>query len=366
MESDKATISKTNQDEIKCKECGAFLKFEPGTINLHCEFCGTNNEIVQMDKTVDELSLDDWINQAENENIEVHVVSCNSCGAIVNFDEHIVSEDCPFCGMHLVVETESQRQLIKPKSLLPFVVEQKAAKLAYSKWLKKLWWTPPGMKKMAKINERLIGMYLPFWTFDSNTSSNYTGQRGDDYTETETTTNSKGETETRTKTHTRWHNVSGNVKVLFDDVLISASNSLPKKKLDKLEPWDLSKLIPYDAKFLSGFRTETYQTNINQAWVEATVKMDAIIRSHIRKDIGGDHQRISTVNTSYSDKQFKHILLPAWISAYRFKDKTYRFIVNARTGEVQGERPYCWWKIALAILFGLALLSIIIYFVYYN
>jgi hypothetical protein len=38
-----------------------------------------------------------------------------------------------------------------------------------------------------------------------------------------------------------------------------------------------------------------------------------------------------------------------WLAAY----KTYRFVVYARTGRVEGERPYSTWKIAMAIVLGL-------------
>ena len=75
----------------------------------------------------------------------------------------------------------------------------------------------------------------------------------------------------------------------------------------------------------------------------------------IRRDIGGDVQRISSKSTVYTDITFKHILLPVWISSYTYKDKVYRFLVNAQTGEVQGERPWSVWKITFAVLGGLAL-----------
>ena len=62
----------------------------------------------------------------------------------------------------------------------------------------------------------------------------------------------------------------------------------------------------------------------------------------------------------YSAITFKHLLLPVWISAYRFQDKIYQVLVNARTGEVQGARPYSPWKIVglvvLLVLVGLVLL----------
>ena len=90
--------------------------------------------------------------------------------------------------------------------------------------------------------------------------------------------------------------------------------------------------------------------------------MEPEIEETIRWDIGGDEQRIHHKTTYYSDITFKYILLPVWISAYRFKDKTYQFLVNARTGEVQGERPWSWIKITLAVLAALAIIGTIIKF----
>ena len=47
------------------------------------------------------------------------------------------------------------------------------------------------------------------------------------------------------------------------------------------------------------------------------------------------------------------------MSAYRFRDKIFRILINARTGEVQGERPYSAWKIAAAVVLGLVIIGII-------
>ena len=83
--------------------------------------------------------------------------------------------------------------------------------------------------------------------------------------------------------------------------------------------------------------------------------MDRMIRRDVKYDIGGDDQRISSVDTTVSDVTFKHILLPVWLAAYKYQGDTYRFVVNGRTGRVQGERPYSVWKITFAVLFGLIL-----------
>ena len=92
---------------------------------------------------------------------------------------------------------------------------------------------------------------------------------------------------------------------------------------------------------------------LRQGFQEAQKVMEPRIAQTIRSDIGGDVQRISSANSSYDKITFKHILLPVWICAYRYKEKVYRFLINARTGEVQGERPWSAIKIALAVLSAL-------------
>jgi len=360
-------ISATNQDEIVCKNCSAKLVFAPGTTSLKCEYCGAENQIEISNEKIEELDflsfLETQAGAAEKE--EILTVKCDACGAETTFDNNIVSDSCAFCGNHLVVNDGTNCSIIKPKSLLPFAIDRKKAKDLFKGWINKLWFAPSALKKYARQFEKLAGMYIPFWTYDSDTSTYYTGQRGDNYTDTETYTNDKGETKTRTVTKTRWRSVSGNVNKFFDDVLVIASESLPKKYLKKLEPWDLENLIPFDEKFLSGFRAESYKVELKDGFSEAQTIMEPPIRRLIKSDIGGDHQRISTVNTSYSNISFKHILLPVWISAYRFKDKVYRFMINARTGEVKGERPYSVGKILLAILAALIIIGGIAFAVWY-
>jgi hypothetical protein len=56
---------------------------------------------------------------------------------------------------------------------------------------------------------------------------------------------------------------------------------------------------------------------------------------------------------------FKHVLLPVWLAAYRYRGQSFRFVVNGRTGTVQGERPYSAVKIAIAVALALVVAGII-------
>ncbi len=363
---EKIKVSDSTQHEISCKNCGSKLTFLPGTTSLKCGNCGTENAIeIDESKRRDATKEIDYLSfirnmASEATTVEVTTVKCTSCGADTTFNPNVVSSECDFCGSPLVAANAHKSRVVEAKAMLPFKVTDNEGVDLYKKWLKKLWFAPNKLKTYARQAEKLAGVYIPYWTYDSDTKTHYTGERGDDYQRTESYTEN-GETKTRTVTETSWTRVSGRVARFFDDVLIPASQSLPIKYVERLEPWDLENLIPYDTKFLSGFKSETYQVAIEAGFDKAKVKMDDNIRSDIRSDIGGDHQRIHTVTTDFNAITFKHILLPIWISAYRYNQKVYRFMINGRTGEVQGERPWSWIKITLAILAVLAIIGGIYY-----
>ncbi|MGD0711548.1 MAG: hypothetical protein ABR968_10265 [Bacteroidales bacterium] len=351
----------TTNQQLKCKECGAFLTYLPGTTSLKCQYCGALNEIAKSDAKVEEIDFVSFINNklSSEEKQDIVTVKCTSCGASTTLRPNITSDLCPFCGTSIVVTSGSTSSILKPKSLLPFAIDQKKGFELFRDWLKKLWFAPNALKKCVNSTDKFNGMYIPYWTYDSNTVSSYTGERGTYYYETEEyteTENGQTVTKTREVRRTSWQFVSGTVNNSFDNVLVIASNSLPTKYAEKLEPWDLKNLMPYDDKFLSGFRTESYQVDVKQGFEKAKSIMDGIIHEAVRKDIGGDEQRVISVSSIYNDITFKHILLPIWISAYNFKNKVYHFLINGRTGHVQGERPWSAWKI---ILFSLGVIVVI-------
>lgn len=362
------TIQATS-NKLDCRECGALLKYAPGTTHLKCEYCGCENEIkeAKVAAEVEEIDFEKFLNENVPgvEKQEITTIKCNNCGASSTLKPNITSDSCPFCASPIVITGGGvSSSIIKPRYLLPFKVDQKTAFADFKKWIDSLWFAPGDLKKYVDNADKLNGMYIPYWTYDSNTISSYTGERGDDYQDTETYTaieNGKSVTRTRTVTRTRWSYASGTVYNDFDDVLVLASKSLPESYTDALEPWDMENLTDYNDKFLSGFRTESYQIDVKSGFEKSKLIMDDGIRTSICRDIGGDHQRIGSVNTQYNDITFKHILLPVWLSAYRYSEKVYRFMINGRTGEVQGERPYSAIKIALSVI-AVIVVGIGIYF----
>jgi len=357
----------TLHTNLQCSSCGAILHFVPGTHHLQCTYCGAANEIADT-ATGPIVSFDyqDFIADKYGGAATqiASVVSCKNCGASITLPPEVNSDNCVFCASPLVINEAESKPIVKPHYLLPFLVPQADALDSFRRWLKNLWFAPSDLSKMVSSEaRRLKGVYIPHWSYDTDTVSHYSGSRGEYYYVTETYTenvNGRQETRTREVRHTAWHPASGTVGCDFNDILISASNSLPQKVAGRLEPWRLESLVHYNEQYVSGFRSELFQIDAENGFETAKQIMDPEIRKTILADIGGDEQRIHDYDTSYDNIALKYLLLPTWISAYKYKDKIYHFTVNACTGEVVGERPYSALKIALAVIAGILLVIFII------
>lgn len=342
-----------DEHRFPCDQCGADMRFDPSGDRLICDHCGAVQQVERGDFTGDAIreldfqnALDAQLPAAEFE--DTRTVTCPNCGASTAYDEAVHAAECPFCATPVVTDTGTHRQ-IKPKALLPFSLDEEAARRAMTAWLGKLWFAPNGLREYARKGRRMSGIYVPFWTFDADTKSSYAGQRGDDYYVTHTVMRDGKPQQVRVR-KTRWRAAAGRVARFFDDVLVLASHSLPKAYTEALHPWDLSALEPYAPQFLAGFRAEGYQVDLKEGYKDARAQMDRIILRDVKFDIGGDHQRVHSVETTVRDVTFKHVLLPVWLAAYKYRGKTYRFVVNGQTGRVKGERPWSAVKIAFAVV----------------
>src|SRR6266404_1117831 len=343
-------------NRFHCGSCGADLLFEPKDGCLTCPYCGHREMIPQNSSEIIERPFEQFLTpqQTHLERIATDAlqVQCTSCGATVAFTPPEVARLCDFCGAAIVAQPKAADPIVAPEAVLPFKVTQTDARQYISTWIASRWFAPNSLKRLAS-QQGINGVYIPFWTYDAQTVSLYSGERGEHYytTETYTETDSQGNSQTKTRQvqHTAWYSASGTVARFFDDLLVPATQSLPAARLTALEPWDLHELKPYEPAYLSGFRAQRYQVDLPSGFEIAKRTMTGVINSDVRRDIGGDEQRVHSIDTNYSSVTFKHLLLPVYVGAYHFGAKLYQVIVNGRTGEVQGERPYSALKIALLV-----------------
>lgn len=348
--------------KFPCPGCGAELVYEPGTARMACPYCGRRVEIARSAALVEERPYLEFLRPRPEQLRQIAAgaleVPCSRCGAVVEFVPPEVAGECPFCGTQIVAQPKAADPMVAPEGVLPFGIAPERATAEIRRWLASRWFAPNALKRLAR-QESIAGVYLPFWTYDARTASDYRGERGEHYyvTERYTDRDSQGRSVTKTRQvrRTRWHAASGRVARDFDDVLVAATRNLSRGYLDALEPWDLERLTAYEPAYLSGFKAQRYQVELAEGFEIAKGVMERVIASDVRGAIGGDEQRVHEVRTAYSEVTFKHLLLPVYLGAYRFHEKSYQVMVNARTGEVTGDRPYSTVKIVLFVLMFLAI-----------
>lgn len=344
-----------------CDECGADLEFSIGTQSMQCPFCGTVKtlavadaaEVVENDfqAMIEQLKLQHQQGHVDDERDDnEHAVRCGACGAEVVFQGTLTSSECPYCACPLQRDKiHDAPTRIPVDGVLPFQVAEPVAAERLRSWVKSLWWAPNQFLRDG-ASGKFSGIYLPYYTFDSMTDTLYAGQRGDHYY----VTVGEGKDQ-RQERRISWSFRSGQFRRFFDDVLIVAVKAENEALLRSLEPWPLKSCIPFTQQVLAGFYARTYDVTLEDGFDLARQRIESELTTDVRQRIGGDEQRIASQRTRYESVTFKHLLLPVWLMAYRYKEKSYRVIINAVTGEVSGERPYSLFKIMSAVLTAAAI-----------
>ena len=357
MNNDNINIDNIEQEEkdsvfIKCDGCGSNMTFDPLSQTLKCDYCG-NQQDFKKDAEVKELEIEQAFLQDVSWRDETTAYRCENCGAkfVIGVGESAVS--CPYCSTSHIVKTEDLAG-IKPSAVYPFLIDKAGAASASKKWAKKRLFAPSAFKKNLK-EDNVQGLYLPCFTFDSQTHSAYEGRLGKRKTRT-VRRNGK----TYTETYISWRRVSGTFDLFFDDILITAGDT-SQAELNKIDDCKRDTLCVYEKKFLAGFTAGHYTREIKACWGDAKKVMDANLRQAIVSHYNCDVIDYLNVSTQHQNVTYKYLLLPVYRLNYRFKKKEYPVLVNGNSSRVTGKAPVSPLRVAIAVLLGLALVLAIIY-----
>lgn len=350
-------VDTMDETDRKCDSCGATMIYDPSKGKLFCEYCGSVRDIETAEKQfLAETDLEkagDYANHDWGKGTKS--VICGSCGAESVYDELQIADVCPYCGSTLVTEAGAP-DAMAPGGVCGFRVTVKEASERFTKWIKKRIFAPGIVRKSAKADD-FKGVYLPFWTFDSDTYSTYTARYGIDRT---VTVNGKRET------RTDWYSTRGTYGRFFDDVLIPGTNRYDKDTIRKIKPFDTASAVPYKPEYLAGYFAERYSVGLNDAWKSGrdriSSELEGLITDAIRDEHGADHVESLKVVTEHANVKFKYIMLPVWLSNFKYKEKIYNFMVNGQTGKAGGRYPVAKWKVVLTVLAVLAVIALIVYF----
>ncbi len=344
--------------QFPCSSCGAYVHFDIESGKMECPFCKTHSQIKT--HTISKHRYDTQIHSGIN-NIKKEL-SCAKCGAGFEVAPYVLASLCPYCKTSFVTQAQNS---IKIDGLIPFKITHKQAQKLFKKWVGSLWFAPSAFTKYLDGDNKLDGVYVPHWSFDTDTTTHYTGQRGDAYyvsvRRTIRDANGRYKEVQVQERRIRWSPASGVVYNSFSDVTTPSSRYIDTAIVSDLQNWDHSALCGFSSEYLAGFEAQEHSIDLNNGFENAKRVIAPYIEQKIRYDIGGDEQRIHSIDTRYANTHYLNNLYPIWKATFTWKNKQYEYAINAQTGEVSGERPYSIVKIVFAILGVLALLGALYY-----
>jgi hypothetical protein len=347
------------RQKFSCPACGAEADWNPAKQKLICPFCGTESPaklktagaetvIVEHDLVAALRSIPDSARGWKKATMSVR---CQSCQAISVFDPAQIGKRCEFCGSTALVPYEEVKEPFRPESLLPLKVSEPQARDLIRAWYGRQWLAPNTFRLKA-LTDTVKGVYLPYWTFDAHADARWTAESGTYYYVRE-----GGRTERRVS----WKPAAGELTHVFHDDLVCASVGVDAARLRRIEPFPTESLVPFDPGYLSGWTVERYQIDLVSAAERSRRQMEATLHELCGRQVPGDTYRDLSVDATFTNQTFKHILAPIWILTYMFGTKSYQVVVNGVTGTISGSRPWSWIKVSLLVLLAAILFLLYLY-----
>ncbi|MGM9991297.1 MAG: hypothetical protein ACI376_00370 [Candidatus Bruticola sp.] len=371
------TVSKTDQ---KCPNCGGPMTFSPSSGKMVCDYCEYEEEVKQdtssavpQTAAVTEATTSAAADSSKKSTVKVKnnrsgniipgipiehtpeqantdwgnekkVVKCKSCGATAVYDAKQISDTCPYCDSTLVTQ-EDESKVMAPQGIIPFSVDKEKADREFLNWIKGLWFAPNDLRKRASKGE-INGVYAPYWSYDTASKAKYQGEYGIERQTKDTNGN----------THTKidWYPTTGSLVNQFDDHLVLSAEKKNAELIKGVEPFDMKGCKEYLPEYVAGFISERYSKGVSECWESAQQELKEALKELASEDIQNRHNtahsRVRSLDASFYDTYYKYILLPLWLSSYKYKGGLYHFVINGQTGTVSGDRPWSILKLLLTAI----------------
>ncbi len=359
-----AVGSTMESTDKKCPGCGATVVYDPDTLSMTCKFCGYSRQLPKPEDVAKDVEEIDFTTATQRASIDWgqarKSLTCKNCGATTVFDATDTAACCPYCGSTQVMPVDDQADAMAPGGVVPFEISQQKASQLFKSWIKGKFFAPNAAKKSCEA-KNFSGVYLPFWTYDSQTTSPYQVELGYRHERT----NSKGETET----YYEYKHFSGIYEKFVDDEVVYGSKRTDNPFINSVKNFDFKKIRPYSPEFIAGFLAERYTVGLDDGWQIAKGQIKNTLKYEIgqyekRKEHADTVEKVN-FNTDFAKVTFKYVLAPIWIANYKFNGQVYNFVVNGQTGKIAGKSPISVPKVILTI--ALAILAIIVaYYLFSN
>lgn len=356
----------------KCPACTGPLQFVGSSGMLECEYCGAKHQLAEMEALyaqkeaeataahshadhAGEAALRGW---SEDEAKHLRAYSCPSCSAELVCDETTAATSCPYCGNPTIVPGQFS-DMAKPDYVIPFRLDKKAAQEALRAFYMDKKFLPKSFSKENNIEE-IKGVYVPFWLYSAKALADF------EFEGSKRDVSTTGNIETTT---TSFYRVIRQGEVSFNMVPADASTKMPDAHMDSVEPYDYAELKAFSTAYLPGFFADKYDLDATACSQRANERMrnttDAAVRGTTR---GYDKLDQKRADIELTNGEVKYALMPVWLLATRWKDKSFLFAMNGQTGKLIGDLPVDWGlffrffaTIALPLMAVMAIIMFVIF-----
>ena len=344
----------------KCPSCHAPLKFNPQSQNWICEYCDStfnlkdlkeNTQKYQEHETTEESKIIE-----DNPDIgDYNIYRCPNCGAQIVTDQNTSATFCVYCKNTAIIK-ERLVGKFEPKELIPFNKTIDDAKKAFKKVGRHHPLMPSSFSSPQNISE-IRGIYIPFWLFSSTTNGGIT---------THCTKTRSWRSGDYVYTKTDIYSVVREGEITFVKVPNDGSLKFDNAIMNSIEPFDYSKLVPFNPSYLSGFLSEKYDLESDKVKEEVISRMHNTVVEKLKKDIKGYNScQVVSDNITFPNLNIEYVLLPVYLLNIKYKDKMYTFAMNGESGKLIGNMPVDKQKAVLAFILTFIITFLITYAIFY-
>jgi DNA-directed RNA polymerase subunit RPC12/RpoP len=335
--------------EFTCPQCRATTAYSVADGGLRCAHCGyyeppakpmVGKGAQEFEFTVETMAV---ASQAHGWGETRQELQCQNCNARATLPPGRLTHTCPFCGSNRVVQQDAPQDVLRPRFLIPFKVEADACRPIAEKWLGSSWMTPKSLKQSTVAG--FIGIYMPYWTFDTVTEADWKAEVGHQETRRHYDAASKS---WKSHTVTVWRWESGHAREFFDDLLVPGTARLSRVLLSNLQNYDTHELVAYEPQYLAGFLAQAYDVPLEKAWEEGRETMRAATRDACHRQASTSQIRNFSMALDFSEESWRYVLAPVYMAVYQYDNQPYQVMINGQTGAIAGQRPVDWNKVWLA------------------
>ncbi len=345
-----------SMNEFKCPNCGAPIKFDPGSQEMLCPYCESTLNIEAL------RHLDEHLGEApdskpmewgyggsrwqEREQDGMVVYSCRSCAGEIVADETLGATSCPFCDNPVVLTGKFSGSL-RPDLVIPFKVTKEAAIAALKKHYlgKKL--LPPVFKDQNHLEE-VKGVYVPFWLFDAEMDADIEYEA--------TRVRAWSDSKYRYRETSVFRNFRRG-QLGFSAVPVDGSKAIDDLLTQSIEPFELDDAVSFRTPYLAGYFANRYDVEANDAEEVARKRIENSTARSFEETVQGFHTvRPIRTNLKLKNGKVRYALLPIWLLSTKWQGASFTFAMNGQTGKFVGDLPLdrgAYWRL-FGKVFGIA------------